>query len=1198
KSTDAAANWNASDAGLTATAVTALAADPSNANVVYAGTFSGVYKSTDGGANWQLTGQSRPSTAPLNTFAVAVDPANPNVVYAGTFGGGVIYKSTDGGALYDIKNSGSFAPIVDTIIAVPTAPTTTLYAGTTLGGVIKSTDGAESWTQVNNGLGDVATVSELVYDPTNTNVIYAGTSGGVAKTTNGGASWTFLNLGTGFGTPRVTALAIDPSNPSTLYAGTTFGPASLYKTTNGGSSWSASANGLTFSVGPGQNLLLTVNALSISPAAPAVVYAATTTGGMFKSTDGGANWAAANAGLQNANALAVLAHPANAANVLAGFNIGSDGFAGRLNAAGSQPVYFRYLGGAENDEARGVAVDAAGNAYLVGTTASNDFPVANAFQPTKSIAFSDAFVTKLSPDGTTLVYSSFLGGSSTEAGRAVAVNAQGQAHLTGQTFSNNFPLATPLDSTPGLGSEAFVTKLSADGSALLFSTYFGGNGAELGTGIAVDAQNNVYVTGSTSSPVDFLLVEPTQSVYGGATDGFLARFDFGASLLDFSTYIGGSASDVANAVAVDAAGSAYVAGTTSSFNFPTANPLQPSLRAQDAFVAKFGANADLAVTKRDSRDPVMVNNSLTYTLSVTNHGPDPASNARVTDTLPAGIAFVSATPSQGTCGGTATVTCDLGTLASGATATVFVVVTPSVPGATLSNTAGVTSDTPDLDASDNSATQETRVSAQPSIAGRITTVTTGPFGGQVVPLGGVTVTLSGSQSATAQTDADGRYQFADLAQGGSYTVTPARAGFVFNPDSHTFANLTADATGDFVAVGCTFTITPANRSFPAGGGAGTVNVAATDPRCPRTATSNAPWIDVTSGASANGSGAVGFTVAPTNSSRTGTLNIAGRVFTVWQELSPCGAISFIDAPRFSADPAPVFVERGDFNNDGKPDLAVLNDIVSNVTQTSRVSVLTGTGAGGFDAPRSVNLGGTPRALALADFNNDGKLDVVAIIFGQANNIQVLLGDGAGNLGAPATFSAGGLPVSIAVGDFNGDGKADLAVANEDSHNVSILLGTGLGTFGTASHIGNSILHAARRVVVGDFNEDGKPDLFVQGSFMSVMRGNGDGTFAAPVQLGGTLLGAVVVGDFNEDGNLDLVGWNGNFGVNLLPGDGAGGFGAPVTSQTGGRQPGRLIGTDINGDGHLDLAAANHSFQGTHDVNALLGNGAGSFTPGP
>ncbi len=213
---------------------------------------------------------------------------------------------------------------------------------------------------------------------------------------------------------RITGLAIDPANPSTLYAGTNGVAAPVFKTTDGGANWAAGSNGLTLSGGPGQNVLLTVNALSVSPAAPATLYAATTAGGIFKSTNGGANWAAANTGLQNSAALSVLAHPSNASNVLAGFNIGGDGFVGKLNASGSLPVYFRYLGGSENEDARGVAVDAAGNAYVTGTTGSADFPVANALQPVKGFAFADAFVTKLSPDGQTLLYSTFLGGSTSE----------------------------------------------------------------------------------------------------------------------------------------------------------------------------------------------------------------------------------------------------------------------------------------------------------------------------------------------------------------------------------------------------------------------------------------------------------------------------------------------------------------------------------------------------------------------------------------------------------------------------------------------------------------------------------------------------------------------------------------------------------------------------------------------------------------
>ncbi|MBA3239614.1 MAG: hypothetical protein H0T60_00110 [Acidobacteria bacterium] len=150
----------------------------------------------------------------------------------------------------------------------------------------------------------------------------------------------------------------------------------------------------------------------------------------------------------------------------------------------------------------------------------------------------------------------------------------------------------------------------------------------------------------------------------------------------------------------------------------------------------------------------------------------------------------------------------------------------------------------------------------------------------------------GSQTATAQTNGEGRYQFADLTMGGSYTVTPARQGFVFHPQTQSFNNLSADATADFGAVSCVFTITPVNKSFPASGGVGTLTVNAPDALCPWTATSNAPWISITSGTSGNGNGSVTITVAPTGSSRTGTLSVAGRVFAVWQELSPCDTPGF------------------------------------------------------------------------------------------------------------------------------------------------------------------------------------------------------------------------------------------------------------------------------------------------------------------
>ncbi|MGI9107393.1 MAG: carboxypeptidase regulatory-like domain-containing protein [Pyrinomonadaceae bacterium] len=212
------------------------------------------------------------------------------------------------------------------------------------------------------------------------------------------------------------------------------------------------------------------------------------------------------------------------------------------------------------------------------------------------------------------------------------------------------------------------------------------------------------------------------------------------------------------------------------------------------------AAADLALTMTDSPDPLLVNNNLTYTLSVTNNGPALATEVTLTDTLPAGVAFVSATPTQGACSqSNGTVVCNLGNLNNAAGATVALVVTAQTAG-TLTNTASVAGRESDSNSANNTATENTLVTASDfAISGRV--ADSGNNG-----LGGVAVTLSGAQSAATVTDASGNYSFANLAVGGAYTVTPSLVNFTFAPPSQTFENLQANQTANFTGTRNTFTI--------------------------------------------------------------------------------------------------------------------------------------------------------------------------------------------------------------------------------------------------------------------------------------------------------------------------------------------------------------------------------------------------------
>jgi len=267
----------------------------------------------------------------------------------------------------------------------------------------------------------------------------------------------------------------------------------------------------------------------------------------------------------------------------------SDAFVAKLNAAGSGLVYSTYLGGSGGDGGNGVAVDSSGSVYVSGETSSGNLPLVNPLQPACG-GGTDAFVAKLNPAGSALVYSTYLGGSTNDRGTGVAVDSSGNAYATGLTYSTNFPTVSPLQPNAGGGMDVFVAKLSTVGSALVYSTYLGGSGVDWGEAIAVDSTGSVYVTGLTSS-TNFPTVSPLQPAHGGGTyDVFAAKLDAAGSALVYSTYLGGNGDDGGFGIAVDPSGNAYVTGYTSSTNFPTVHPLQVSYGgSQDVFVAKLNA---------------------------------------------------------------------------------------------------------------------------------------------------------------------------------------------------------------------------------------------------------------------------------------------------------------------------------------------------------------------------------------------------------------------------------------------------------------------------------------------------------------------------------------------------------------------------------------------------------------------------------
>ena len=251
-----------------------------------------------------------------------------------------------------------------------------------------------------------------------------------------------------------------------------------------------------------------------------------------------------------------------------------DAFVTKFDPTGSVLLYSTYIGGSSSDPLYGFTVDSAGNAYLSGHTGSVNFPTTPGAFDTVLDTGTDAFAVKLSTSGSSLVYSTFLGGSDFDAAYAIAVDGSGNAYLTGATKSLNFPttpgvLDVTFNSTSANDEDAFAVKLNASGSALVYSTYLGGSSRDQATGIAVDASGHAYIVGATKSanfPRTFGAFDITSN---GGFDTFVLKVNNVASGLFYGTLLGGSMDDVGNGIAVDPAGYAYVTGYTLSANFPT-----------------------------------------------------------------------------------------------------------------------------------------------------------------------------------------------------------------------------------------------------------------------------------------------------------------------------------------------------------------------------------------------------------------------------------------------------------------------------------------------------------------------------------------------------------------------------------------------------------------------------------------------------
>jgi uncharacterized repeat protein (TIGR01451 family) len=437
----------------------------------------------------------------------------------------------------------------------------------------------------------------------------------------------------------------------------------------------------------------------------------------------------------------------------------TDAFVSKINSTGSALLYSTYLGGSRDEFGAGIAVDAGGNAYATGGTNSTNFPTANAFQATCFLneygqCERDAFLTKLNPTGSSLIHSSYLGGTWSDQGNDIAVDSADNAYVAGETYSVDFPTVNAFQSSFGGGfDDSFVaqilesTAIAADlsitktdspdpvtvGNDITYTITVTNNGP--------DAATDVIVTETLPSGVIFVSSSPSQGACAGTS----------TVACNLGTINNGLSA------AIDIVVTATVTGQLTNIASASSSLPEPDVTDNSATTSTVvdpapGTEADLALNMTDSPDPVTVGNNLTYTITVWNNGPHVANDVLLTDTLPPNVTFVSSSASQGSCTGTSTVTCDIGTITSGASATVTLVITPTTA-TVLTNIASVTSSVGDPNGSNNDETTSTIVNAAPSgsAANLIVTMSDSPD-----PVGGwsnvtysITVRNDGPDPATS-----------------------------------------------------------------------------------------------------------------------------------------------------------------------------------------------------------------------------------------------------------------------------------------------------------------------------------------------------------------------------------------------------------------------------------------------------------------
>jgi photosystem II stability/assembly factor-like uncharacterized protein len=487
KSTDSGATWTPLTSGLPAApTIYDIEIDPAESSTLYLAAYlDGAYKSTNGGLNWSAVPIPREFPSLVNEIEIA--PSDPSTLYAGIYPDGLA-RSTDSGVNW---GPGLGNLVEKNTLVVSPAIATNLYRSDFQYSTSGSTDGGDTFDSLGFPFPG-ATARCLAINPSKPDIVYVGTDYlGIWKYTSNavGNVWSQVNSLS----PIVNLIVIDPSNPNTLYANSTGG---LRKSTNGGATWVVINAGLN---DPGR-----VETLAVDPSNSSVIYAGARSGFVYKSVNGGTTWNKLRENPIGGGVQKIEIDPNSPDTIYIGGSVGGDDFVTKIDPTGSVLMFSTYFGGKGNELPASIAIDPSGNPIIAGSTGSLDLPATTLQQSYKGSG--DAFVAKFDIASQTLAYATYLGGTSSDSASDVAVDAFGNVYVAGSTSSTNFPTtpdAIPLPNngacaTPGC-FRAFLTKLNANGSAYLYSTYLGGSVGDFGMGVAVDLANNAYVTGRTHS---------------------------------------------------------------------------------------------------------------------------------------------------------------------------------------------------------------------------------------------------------------------------------------------------------------------------------------------------------------------------------------------------------------------------------------------------------------------------------------------------------------------------------------------------------------------------------------------------------------------------------------------------------------------------------------------------------------------------